>query len=98
MKVSVLQVDRYKPILGLDTSDEAKCTGLCVSAWGGGTLGDEQAEEWPTADWFAGWPQPVSALPRTAGQSPQQCRRIGQPAKWEPQESRLCQHLSSQRG
>ncbi len=29
----------------------------------------------------------VSALPRNAGKSPRHCRRIGQPAKWESQES-----------
>ncbi len=43
----------------------------------------------------AGSPRSASALPRTAGQSPRQCRRTAQPGRWGRRESVLCRRPSS---
>ncbi len=65
-----------------------------------GAHGDEQTEAWPVGQWLlvvhhvgarcAGSPRSASALPRTAGQRPRQCRRTAQPGRWELRESVLC--------
>ncbi len=54
MKVSILQVDRCNPILGLDASDDALLCQHLERKLVQGPIQDSQIQDWPEATAFLG--------------------------------------------
>ncbi len=63
MKVSVLQVDRCKPILGFDASDNALLHQHLERELVNGPIQDSQIQDWPKATTFLGYDEVGAGKP-----------------------------------